>query len=170
MDELFESVSITGTMVWYYAVCPREAWLLSHQLTPDEDDENIRMGRRIHEDSYARGNHEVVLAGSKMDRVVRKGGKLVVYEVKKSSRHEASARLQLLFYLFQMHEAGLESSGELHYPEEKRVVRLELGDAELKEISAVVAEVRTLIARDLPPPAKRIPVCRQCAYAEFCWA
>lgn len=170
MADSGDDVQVTGTLVWYYCVCPREAWLMSHHLTPDEDDENIRIGRRIHEDSFSRGDREVTTSSGKMDRVIRRGGQLVVYEVKKSARHEQSARMQLLFYLMQLREAGVSATGELHYPEEKRVVVVQLGEDELREIMEAVKQIQSLITRDLPPPPVRIPVCRQCAYAEFCWA
>ena len=26
------STQITGTLVWYYAICPREAWLMAHEV------------------------------------------------------------------------------------------------------------------------------------------
>ncbi|PWI57014.1 CRISPR-associated protein Cas4 [Sulfoacidibacillus thermotolerans] len=170
MVKSIEDVRVTGTLVWYFCVCPREAWLMSHQLTPDEDDENIRIGRMIHEDSFGRAEREAAISGSKIDRVVQRDGKLVVYEVKKSSRHERSARMQLLFYLLQLREAGVLAIGELHYPEEKRVVKIQLGDEELREIMGIITQIRDLIARDLPPSPTRIPVCKKYAYAEFCWA
>lgn len=161
---------VTGTLVWYFHVCQREAWLMARHLTPDEDDENIRIGRMIHEDAYQRAAMELATSGGKVDRVVRRDGKLFVYEVKKSSRHETSARLQLLFYLMQLREEGVEAVGELHFPEEKRVVRVELGRDELIEITHAVEQIRNLVMGNEPPPPTRIPVCRQCAYAEFCWA
>ena len=170
MADVVNDVQVTGTLIWYFCVCPREVWLMSHQLTPDEDDENLRIGRLIHEESYLRGDHEAVTQAGKMDRVLRRKGKLVVYEIKKSSRHERSARMQLLFYLLQLREEGVLATGELHFPEEKRVVTVSLSEDGIREINEVVAQVRRLIVRDLPPPPERIPVCRQCAYAEFCWA
>ncbi|MDQ0191306.1 CRISPR-associated protein Cas4 [Alicyclobacillus cycloheptanicus] len=169
-DTVPDEVHVTGTLVWYYHVCPREAWLMSRQLTPDEEDDNIRIGRLIHEESYVRFAREVTTAAGKMDRLVRRDGQWVVYEVKKSSRHEVSARMQLLYYLLQLHEDGVEAVGELHFPEERRVVRVTLGPSEMCEIQNTVKEIQTLMSQPLPPPPKRIPVCRQCAYAEFCWA
>ncbi|WP_245632835.1 CRISPR-associated protein Cas4 [Alicyclobacillus kakegawensis] len=170
MDGMIEDIPVTGTLVWYFHVCPREAWLMSRQLTPDEDDDNIRLGRMIHEQSFPRATQEADLGSGKMDRLVRRDGQLVVYEVKKSSRHEHSARMQLLYYLYQLHEEGIEAVGELHFPEEKRVIRVTLGESEKAEIVRTLSHIRELLAQGSPPAPTRIPVCRQCAYAEFCWA
>lgn len=27
--------AIGGTLVWYYTICPREAWLMGHAIQPD---------------------------------------------------------------------------------------------------------------------------------------
>lgn len=42
-------LNVTGTLVWYYYICPREVWLMARQLTPDEDNPNIDLGRFIGE-------------------------------------------------------------------------------------------------------------------------
>jgi hypothetical protein len=31
------STQVTGTLVWYYAICPREAWLMAHEIEPEKD-------------------------------------------------------------------------------------------------------------------------------------
>ena len=38
-----EQLPITGTDIWYYFICKREAWLNKHQISPDESDENVRL-------------------------------------------------------------------------------------------------------------------------------
>ena len=42
---------ITGTMVWYYFICKREVWLISREITPEED-ESLEVGRAVHEIFY----------------------------------------------------------------------------------------------------------------------
>ncbi len=163
-------ISINGTLVWYYVVCPRETWLMSRQLSPDEDDDNIRIGRLIHEYAYPRARKEVAFRAGKLDFVRSQDGSLVISEVKKTSRHEASARMQLLFYLYELRREGVNARGEIRFPEERRVRVVELGDAEVLEVEGVIRDVESVIGRSAPPQPKRIPVCRNCAYAEFCWS
>jgi len=38
------------------------------------------------------------------------------------------------------------------------------------EVERTVARIRALIEKPTPPPATRIPFCKRCAYAEFCWS
>ncbi|SHK18580.1 protein of unknown function DUF83 [Caminicella sporogenes DSM 14501] len=49
-----EDVKVNGTLIWYYYICKREVWLMAHNLTPDQDNQYIDLGRFIHENSYMR--------------------------------------------------------------------------------------------------------------------
>lgn len=74
---------VTGTDIWYYFICKRESWLMSHKITPDEEDENIEIGRFIHEYRYKREKQETAIDTIKLDRIKKVNGKLVVQEIKK---------------------------------------------------------------------------------------
>ncbi|HHW44423.1 MAG TPA: Dna2/Cas4 domain-containing protein [Desulfotomaculum sp.] len=80
-------VGVSGTLVWYYYICPRQVWLISHQLTPDAENDNLAYGRFIGETSYAREKKELAVGASKMDVYHFANGEFVVGEVKKSSRY-----------------------------------------------------------------------------------
>ena len=60
-------IHVTGTLVWYYCICPREAWLMAHQINPDEDDPNIEYGRFLQRFSYGRERKEGAIGSSKVD-------------------------------------------------------------------------------------------------------
>ena len=92
---------------------------MSRQLTADQDDSNLEIGRYIQETSYSRAKKEVHLGHAKIDLIRRKDGDLVVGEVKKSSRYKESSRMQLAFYLRELKQRGIIAKGELHFPEER---------------------------------------------------
>jgi len=161
---------VGGTLVWYYYICPRQVWLIAHQLTPDQEDTNLLIGRLIGETAYAREKKELAVGSSKMDvyRVDEEG--LVVGEVKKSSRYRQSARMQLAFYLKQLAALGVAARGELRFPAEREREPVELTDEILCELERVEQEILRLVYQRHPPKARRIKYCKNCAYAEFCWA
>jgi CRISPR-associated exonuclease Cas4 len=161
---------VTGTLMWYYYVCKRQIWLMAHQINPDEDDPNIAYGRFLQRVSYGREKKETAVGSSRFDIVQQRDGTIVVSEVKKTSRHEKSATMQLLFYLKELHKRGIEAKGELRFPEEKRRKPVVLTDEALREISKAEAHIIELIQYDLPPAPAKIRLCRNCGYAEFCWS
>ena len=164
------STEVTGTLVWYYAICPREAWLMAHEIEPEKDFDLLAEGRLNQEAHYKRATKELALPGMRLDQVRREDGKLIVSEVKKSSRFLPATRLQLGYYLWRLAEEGMEASGEILVPEERKRETMELTPELGTEIEALVARIEALVREPAPPAAVKIPFCKKCAYAEFCWS
>lgn len=161
---------ITGTLVWYYYICPREVWLMAHELNPAQDNPFIEIGRLIHEDSYAREKKEITFGNIKFDILKRENKQTVVAEVKKSSRYEKSARMQLAFYLHRLKQMGIDAKGELLIPKEKKRISVELDDTTEKELKRATTEIGDIISWEVPPKPEKNKFCGKCAYREFCWA
>ena len=161
---------ITGTLIWYYYVCKREVWLMAHELNPRQDDTFLEIGRILHENVYLRDKKEINTPDMKIDLIKRRDGQLVVGEVKKSSRFELPAKMQLTFYLYKLKKQGIEIKGELLIPKEKKRIEVELTPTLEEELKAAFNEIKEIIKKDRPPEPKRIRWCRNCAYKDFCWA
>lgn len=162
-------ISVGGTLIWYYYICQREVWLISHQLTPDRDDTNIAIGRIIDAASYSREKKQLAVGASKMDIYRLADGKLVISEVKKSSTYRGSARMQLGFYLKELAARGIEATGELRFPEEKAREPVELDDKMKLELEQVERDILRIVYMDQPPLPAKNKYCRKCGYVEFCW-
>ena len=88
-----EGARIGGTLVWYWSICARQVWLMARGVEPNPKDEYLSLGRLLDQNSYARERHQLTFGDNKFDFMQSgEGGSLVVCEVKKSSRAEASAR------------------------------------------------------------------------------
>ena len=164
------STQITGTLVWYYAICPREAWLMAHEMEPEREFELLAEGRLNQEAHYKRATKELSLPGMRLDQVRRENGRLIVSEVKKSSRFLPATRLQLGYYLWRLDKVEIEASGEILVPGERKREVVKLTQALRTEVERTVATLEALVQEPVPPPAKKIPFCKHCAYAEFCWS
>lgn len=169
MDAL--EFAVTGTHIWYYYCCKREVWLMLHQVNPDEDDANMDLGRFLHEITYARDrSKEITLGNIRLDIVRQEKDGMVIGEVKKSSKYITSARMQLAFYLLELKGRGIEARGELLFPKEKKKEEVILTADIEQELAEAIAVIRKLATETRPPQAKKIALCRNCAYKEFCWA
>ncbi|MGC8569521.1 MAG: Dna2/Cas4 domain-containing protein, partial [Nitrososphaeria archaeon] len=113
--------AITGTLVWYYFVCKREVWLMSREITPDEQDEGLRIGRAVHSVYYKDMKKEVQLEGMKVDRVRGR----MIYEIKTSSKYLEAAKFQLLYYIYRFMEEGVDVDGEILIPREGKRIRVD---------------------------------------------
>lgn len=169
MDDL--EFNITGTHIWYYYCCPREVWLMLHQVNPDEDDDNMDLGRFLHEITYVRDkSKEISLGNIRLDIVRQDKEGMVVGEVKKSSKYLKSAQMQLAFYLSELKERGIDAKGELLFPKEKKKEEVILTEEMEQELLDAMEAIRRIAAESRPPQTRKIGLCKSCAYKEFCWA
>lgn len=165
-----EDVHVTGTLMWYYLICRRQVWIMSHQINPDEDDPNLDLGRFIHEQSYQRDKKEISLGNIKIDILRKDRSGLIVGEVKKSSKFEKSARFQLAYYLLELEKAGILAKGELYFPKEKKKVEVQLTDEVRDELKKAIDNILNIVYLEKVPEAVKINWCKNCAYREFCWS
>lgn len=163
-------MEVNGTHIWYYFICKREVWLMVHQIAPDQEDENIEIGRFLSEISYQRHKKEIQIGNLKIDRLRQKGNELIIGEVKKSSRYEKSAYYQLFFYIDTLKKMGIEARGELLFPKEKKKKEVIWNEEDSKILEKAIEEIREIARLPWPPPPKKIHFCRQCGYREYCFA
>jgi CRISPR-associated exonuclease Cas4 len=158
---------ITGTLLWYYAICKREVRLMAHSIAPDEENQALEMGRVVHDSFYTRLRKEVEAEGMKIDVIERDGG--VVYEVKTSSKFLDATKLQLGYYLWRLERMGVKVKGVIAVPRERRKIPVSLDDDLRASVMSALREISSLCSEPLPPPPVKIPFCRRCAYRDFCW-
>jgi len=143
---------------------------MAHEITPEQDNTFLELGRLLHEESYPREKKGFETMGLKLD-IIKKGEKgLIVGEIKKSSRFLKSAKMQLVFYLYRLKIAGILASGELLIPKEKKRIKIELTPSLEMEITQAINKINEIISSPKPPFPQKIHFCRHCAYREFCWA
>ncbi|NLL37349.1 MAG: CRISPR-associated protein Cas4 [Fretibacterium sp.] len=169
MQNFSESARIGGTLVWYWAICRRQVWLMARGIDPNPSDEYLAMGRLIDRNSYARERHQTPFGDNKFDFIKADDGQTVVCEVKKSSRAEKASRLQLAHYLYELKKAGFLAKGLLLFPTEKKRVPVELTEELQAELDSLYAEIYALTEQAEVPLAERCKYCGKCAYGEYCW-
>ena len=165
-----EELRVSGTLIGCYYICKREMWLMARNIVPDQDNSFIELGRFINESTYQRDKKQIHLENVVIDLTRLDNEKIVVGEVKKSSRAKEAARMQLCYYLYVLRDYGIEAEGELLFPKEKKKEKVILTDEIVKELESTIKEIRAIVSQALPPPAVKIRYCANCAYNEFCWS
>jgi len=160
----------SATLIWYYYICPREVWLMSRQLTPWQDNPFIEIGRLISEESYKREKKEIHIENMVIDLLKIDEENIVICEIKKSSRFEKSAKMQLAYYLLRLKQLGISATGQLLFPKERKKLTVILTKEIEDELISAQKEIKSIIQMEMPPPAKKIKYCSKCGYREFCWS
>jgi CRISPR-associated exonuclease Cas4 len=145
-------------------------WYLAHSIYADSSNDYLALGRLIDQNTFMREKHQIAFGDNKFDFMQDKDGALVVSEVKKSSRAERSAILQLAHYLYALRKEGIEAKGVLHFPTEKKRVDVVLTDDLISELESIYSAIVTMTSKEAPPLAVSSKYCSKCAYAEYCWS
>jgi len=163
----FTKKLITGTLIHYYVTCKREAWLYSRHIHADQWDENILMGKALAE-IKEENLHNFPFSNLKFDKIGKERGHYVVTEYKKSMSNPEGAKMQLLFYMWQLKTSlklkvinGKVISG-------RTVIFVEGNEENMKMIEELMVEVSTFLSQATPPPFKEIKFCKGCGYRDYC--
>ena len=163
-------VDITGTLVWFYKICPREVWLMVRNILPDQKDDNIDYGRFLHDTTYQGNEKEVLFGNVKFDVIFKTENKLVIGETKKTSKYEDASRYQLAFYLQVLKKAGIYAEGQLLYPEEKKRVDVILTEQLEEELEQIKQKIILIAEKEKAPQPKKNSFCKKCGYREYCFS
>lgn len=90
----YNNVKVSGVMVQYYVLCKRELWFYIHQINMNYNNEDISIGKTIHENSYKRKKKELRVDNIVFD-FVEDNEELTIFEVKKSSKVTLGAKYQI---------------------------------------------------------------------------
>lgn len=161
---------VNGTMVWYYNVCKREVWLMSRAIVPDQHDENIDIGRFIHERTYSRNDKEISFGNVKFDVIFKSKDQITIGETKKSSKYAEASKWQLMYYLNELKNANIKAKGVLLYPEEKKKTNIELTKDDICKLNEISIDIEKICKMDSPPTVKKVAFCKNCAYREYCYS
>lgn len=162
-----EKENISGVMVQYYVTCKRELWFYINQINMNYNNDDISIGKAIHERSYSRENKEIRVDNMVFDFIRDKNG-LTIFEVKKSSRLTIGAKYQLYFYLYNLRLLEPEVKGVLVYPKERKKEEIVLDEKIIKEMDDILEGILEISNLTTPPIAENKPYCKRCSFYELC--
>lgn len=159
--------AFAGTEIGYYFICPKKLWWFAHGVEMERESDRVRMGKLVHEESYARKKKELNID----NRIVldwREDG--VIHEVKLTDKMEEAHEMQLLYYLYYLKRKGVEGlRGQIDYPKLRETKMVELTAAKELEIEQALVEMKRIVDSRQAPQVEWMKICGKCAYAELCW-
>lgn len=159
---------LTGTLVNYYTHCQRQCWLFYHHINMEDNSEDVRIGRVLHE-LKKKDKEEVALDGIKLDKITGE----YVTEIKKSDADLAAAMAQLEYYLIVLNDKGVVRKGRLECLEKnkqnKSIHTVALTEERITELKAQYGYIEEFLNHHKPPLPVMTPRCKKCAYYEYCF-
>lgn len=154
-------------MVQYFITCKRELWFYINQINMNYNNENISIGKTLHEKSYSREKKEIRVDNMVFD-FIKTADDLTIFEIKKSSKLTLGAKYQLYFYLYNLKSINSDVKGILVYPKEKKREEIILNDEKISEIDDIIEGILEISNLSSPPIAEKKPYCKGCSFYELC--
>lgn len=154
-------------MVQYYITCKRELWFYINQINMNYNNNDISIGKLMHDKSYSRKNKEIRVDNVVFD-FINNNGNLTIFEMKKSSKLTIGAKYQLYFYLYILKSIEPSARGVLLYPKERKNEEIILTDDIIKEIDEIIEGIIEIYNLNKPPIAENKPYCKGCSFYELC--
>jgi CRISPR-associated exonuclease Cas4 len=163
---------ITGVMIQYYVACKTELWYFANHISYNDEDENIKIGRFVHERSFNSLKKNILIDDTiSIDYVKRNSPNgIVIHEIKKSSKLREPAKMQTLYYLWYLKKKGIpNSSATITYPKERRKEEIHISASEESTIENILFDIRQIVKESTPPQPVKKPYCKKCSYYQLCW-
>ncbi|ABE52052.1 CRISPR-associated protein Cas4 [Methanococcoides burtonii] len=162
-------IKITGVKINYYHICHTKLWLFSHNIALEHENENVNIGKQIHEDSYSKNKKEITIDNTiSIDFVKKRDDILELHEIKKTKSMEDAHLQQMLYYIYYLKKRGIDSYGVMNYPLLNQTREVVLTSDDEMKIEDDIINIEKIITGRMPHP-KRIRICPKCAYFEFCF-
>ncbi|MBE6140119.1 MAG: CRISPR-associated protein Cas4 [Firmicutes bacterium] len=161
---------INGTQINYYFICKTKLWLFSHNIQLEDESENVKLGKILHEDSYKREKEFLIDNLINVD-FIKLTDCVEIHEVKKTQKMEKSHVYQLLYYMYYLkNEKDIENiKGFLDYPKNRKKKEVFLTNEDEIKLLKIIEDIHKINVNEMPKP-KKSKICRKCAYFEFCFS
>ncbi len=160
---------VNGTLMNYFFHCKRQCYLHGNRLNLEDNSEQVKIGKALHEERDRKVNTEIALENIRLDKLSSE----YLTEVKKSDADVEAAKWQLLLYLKILKDKGVIRKGKLEFIEKgktnKKILYFELTEELEKELESYIYAIEALLAENEIPEVLNKPKCKKCAYYEYCY-
>lgn len=163
-------MKLTGTLINYYFHCKRQCWLLGNRINLEDNSEDVRVGRILHEiRADGNKNRELAIGNVKIDKLTKE----YLIEMKKSDADVEATKWQVLLYLRILKEKGIDRKGKIEFIEknktDKKIIIVELNKEAENELNNIEIKINGLINNPIAPAPDLKRGCKKCAYYEYCF-
>lgn len=163
-------MKISGTVINYYFHCRRQCWLFANRINMEDNSEDVRIGKVLHELKLKDDKQSEVLIGNiRVDKLTNE----YLVELKKSDADVEAVKWQTLYYLKVLKEKGIERNGKIIFHEKKKQTRkilyVELTEEIENQLDDILEELEKYVQAPLPDSPIFNKKCKRCSYYEYCF-
>ena len=158
---------VTGIMIYYYFVCRRKLWLFHNDISMEDENELVQIGKFIDSNSYSSERKHIMINEEINIDFAESSG--VIHEIKKSRKIEDASVWQLKYYLYYLKQYGVENiKAKLDYPLMKQTVDISLEEDDEEKIRKILDDIKEIVQAENMPDQLDSNICKKCAYFDLC--
>ncbi len=154
------SLQPTSEEIAYYYICHTKLWYYHHRICLEHSHENVKTGKTIHESSFKRKQHEVMIGDIPVDMLGEE-----LHEIKKRKSMRRAALMQAKYMLM----ISGKQKAVIHYYQDKKTETITLTREDRKELEEALKKIVRIVSRENPPAPRKKNYCRNCSYYEICF-
>jgi CRISPR-associated exonuclease Cas4 len=155
---------ITGTLIHYFFTCKRESWLYGHKIYPDEENENVALGRAEHQ------NRDFgVFSYIKFDKIDKINGYYRILEYKKTLKNKNGPKWQLIFYMYLLQKNYSLKKIDGFLISKSTKIHVIPSEEDYQTLEKAIISIKELLKNPTAPQVIEKPICKKCAYFDYCF-
>lgn len=159
---------ITGMMIYYYIVCQRKLWYFVKEISMEQQNENVQLGKLLDENSHIREEKHINIDNVINIDYIKEDG--IIHEIKKSRKIEEASIWQVKYYLYYIMKKGVSNiKAKIEYPLLKQTKEIVLEEGDMKKLEEMIKEIRKIMEFSIPPEKLNKKICKSCAYYDLCY-
>ena len=155
-------------MINYYFHCKRQLWLFANRVGMEQNSQFVKLGSSLHKTQPKRVK-EVHFNHFAVDKLTKN----YVVEIKKSDSFLVGAKWQLIFYLYQLKQKGINKKGRLEvfqkYQQNTKRTEIVLNKKIEDKLKNILSDIDKLLKAKHPPKAILDKKCQGCSYYDYCF-
>ena len=158
---------ITGVMIYYYFVCKRKLWYFYNDITMEQYNDLVCLGKLLDETTYSREKKNILIDNINIDFLKDWA---VIHEIKKSRKIEEASIWQVKYYIYYLEQKGIHiEKGIIDYPllKQREFITFDLEDE--KKLKDIIQEIKSIVSKKVPIKEDKKKICYKCAYYELCF-
>ena len=138
------------------------------KINLEDNSEEVRIGKVLHENKNNSENSEVEIENIKTDKITDK----YIVEYKKSDADLQATIMQVKYYMYILNQKGIRKDGKIEVFEKNKqnnkMHYIENNEQINEEIEDLKKKVENLYNMPIPPKQEKENKCKKCAYNDYC--
>lgn len=160
--------NITGLIVYYYFICERKLWYFINEISMEQNNELVSIGKILDETTYTREKKNIMIDNTINIDFIKNGA--ILHEVKKTKSIEEAGIWQVKYYMYYLENRGIENiQAKIDFPLLRETKEIALEPNDRKVLDNIIKNIEELARKEIPPQRIESKICKKCAYYDLCY-